>query len=424
VPDFLRIGSRTGGSGTCGGVGRRPGGFHNPYPVCFRKGVIVRDLAQVRAAFDEMYGPGGQVRAFFAPGRVNLIGDHIDYSGGQVLPLALDRGTLLLARLRDDSLVRGASLDLPEKVEAALDHTEYRDDLDWFAYVLGVVHVLAGDGYRLERGLDIMIAGDIPNGAGLSSSASVEMAAAVALRAYGGFDLDATNLALIAQRAENEYVGVACGIMDQLAIARGVRAHALLMDCGTLQVDPVPFPHDELGLIVINTNHRRALADSAYNDRRAAVERASRVLGVSSLVHADLAAVESAELSAEERRRARHTVTEQARVVAAADALRSGDYRELGRLMRQSHESLRDDFQVTGSQLDALAEAAWQQPGVIGARMTGAGFGGCVVVIAEPESVDDVIAGVSQEYERATGLQPTGMVMGSDDGARELEVMW
>jgi galactokinase len=209
--------------------------------------------------------------------------------------------------------------------------------------------------------------------------------------------------------------------MDQLAVARGRRGYALLMDCATLDVEYVPFPHDRATLIVANSNHRRELADSAYNARRAAVERAAAVLGRDRLVDADVAEVEGAAgLTDEEVRRARHTVTEQARVVAAAAALRAGELDLFGDLMRESHASLRDDFEVTGPHLDALAEAAWAQPGTIGARMTGAGFGGCAVVLARPGAEAEVIEGINRDYEAATGVRPTCMVMTSGEGAREV----
>ena len=382
----------------------------------------MRDVDAARAAFAEVFGGDEGVRTFFAPGRVNLIGDHIDYSGGLVLPIALDRGTLLLVRPRADTLLRAVSLDRAGMVTADIAATAFDPAHDWFSYVLGVLHVLGEDGYRLDTGLDIVVAGDIPDGAGLSSSASLELAAAAAFDAVGGFGLAATDLALIGQRTENDYIGVSCGIMDQLAVARGRARHALLMDCETLTVDYVPFPHDELSLIIANSNHRRSLAGSAYNERRRAVESAADILGIERLVEAQLAQIDAAgaRLTEEEVRRARHTVTEQARVVAAAAALRSGDFAELGALMRASHESLRDDFDVTGPQLDALAEAAWAQPGVIGARMTGAGFGGCAVVLAQPGREAEVMAGIDAAYFPITGLHADCFVVGSDDGAREL----
>ena len=384
------------------------------------------DLQTAVTAFEQTFGPGGQIRAYFAPGRVNLIGDHIDYSGGMVLPMALDRGTVLLARERGDTAMRAVSLNRDGMVQADLTDTRYDPAHDWFSYVLGVVDVAATAGHRVRRGMDLLVAGDIPDGAGLSSSASLELAAAVMFDELGGWGMSPTQLAVLCQRAENEYIGVACGIMDQLAIARGQAGHALLMDCATLEVTAVPFPAEAISLIVMNSNHRRSLADSAYNDRRQAVERAAAVLGTERLVDVSLATLQQSatELTEVELRRARHTVTEQARVIAAAEALRSGDVERLGELMRQSHESLRDDFEVTGPHLDALAEAAWSQPGVVGARMTGAGFGGCAVVLAQPGREDEVIAGINEAYRAATGVAATGLVMGSDDGARRLAAPW
>ena len=380
------------------------------------------DLQQASERFEEFFGAGGDIRTYFAPGRVNLIGDHIDYSGGMVLPMALDRGTAVLVRARNDTAIRAVSLNRDASVHADITRTEFDESHDWFSYVLGVIHVLADDGHAVADGFDLLVGGDIPDGAGLSSSASLELAVAVMLNDLGGWGLSPTQLALAGQRAENEYIGVACGIMDQLAIARGQAGHALLMDCTTLDVTAVPFPADEVSLIIVNSNHRRSLADSAYNDRRAAVERAASVLGTDRLVDVPLADVLAAggQLSDVELRRARHTVTEQARVVAAAEALRARDFARLGELMRESHESLRDDFEVTGPQLDALVEAAWAQPGVIGARMTGAGFGGCAVVLAEPGSEQQVIEGIADEYLATSGLTAIGMMMSSGDGARRI----
>lgn len=385
----------------------------------------MRDLTEVRKAFEREFGPATAqppFRTFFAPGRVNLIGDHIDYSGGLVLPIAIDRGTVVMIRERDDDVIRAVSMDRPGSVQADVGLTGFDASHDWFSYVLGVLDVLAADGFALERGFDLLVAGDIPDGGGLSSSASLELAAACAFDALGGFGLDATELALVGQRVENDYIGVDCGIMDQLAVARGRAGQAMLMDCATLDVTYVPFPHDRAALIVANTNHRRSLSGSAYNDRRAAVERAAAKLGAEHLVAASLADVEAARdvLSEEELRRARHTVTEQARVVAAAEALQRGDLGAFGSLMRESHVSLRDDFEVTGPQLDALAEAAWAQPGTIGARMTGAGFGGCAVVLAEPGSEQAVMAGIEREYEAAMGVPATCIVMDSGEGAHEV----
>ncbi len=382
----------------------------------------MRDVLATAEVFAAEFGAHGRVSVFFAPGRVNLIGDHIDYSGGLVLPMALDRGTLLLARPRSDSTIRALSLDRPGVVTADVHDTTFNPEHDWFSYVLGMLHTMGRDSYQLDHGLDILVAGDIPDGAGLSSSASLELAAGVAFESFGRFGLSHTELALMGQRTENDYIGVSCGIMDQLAVARGVAGHALLMDCADVTVTPVPFPDRAVSLVIANTNHRRSLAGSAYNDRRADVERAAALFPDEPLVSVDLESLTdaAAELDDVALRRARHTITEQARVVAAAAALEAGDLESLGRLMRESHESLRDDFDVTGPQLDAIVTAAWAQPGVIGARMTGAGFGGCAVVLVTPGAEEAVIAGIEQDYLAAVGKPATALVMHSDDGARKI----
>ena len=389
------------------------------------------DSASLVDRFAEVFGPGDGCRVFHAPGRVNLIGDHIDYSGGSVLPMAIDRGTYLLARPNRDEVVRGLSLDRPADgiVETALDDIGYRAELGWFAYVTGVFQALAQAGHPLPGGLDVLVAGNIPDGAGLSSSASLELAAAVAANTLGTFGLTATELALLAQHAENDYIGVACGIMDQLAVARGRRDHAMLMDCQQVTVDYVRFPHEQASVIIANSNKRRSLNESAYNDRRRAVESAGTslrsLLGGRRLVdvdRAELVEVRAALADDEVFARVRHTVTEQNRVIAAAAALQVGDLATFGALMRASHESLRDDFAVTGPELDALAAAAWRQPATIGARMTGAGFGGCAVILAAPGQEQDVIDGTAAGYLAATGLVADFFVVGSDEGAHEVEL--
>jgi galactokinase len=364
-----------------------------------------------------------------SPGRVNLIGDHIDYSGGLVLPMALDRGTRAVVMPRRDRIIRGFSANFPSAgiIAAGLDDTGYDSSHGWFSYVLGIVHIAAERGYDLDHGFDIYLDGNIPKGGGLSSSASVEMAAAMACEHMFGWGLTATQWAVLAQEAENRYVGVACGIMDQLSIAVGRRGHAILMDCETLECDYVPVPADRCAVLVASTNHPRQLADSAYNDRRLGVETARKIIEqhrgtpLPRLVEATAADIDAAMVELDEEAVtpfARHTITEQARVVAAAEALRAGDLARLGALMRESHESLRDDFEVTGGHLDALAAAAWQTPGVIGARMTGAGFGGCTVNLIERGAEASAAAEIARRYERAVGITPELYVVAPADGAR------
>lgn len=363
-----------------------------------------------------------------SPGRVNLIGDHIDYSGGLVMPMALDRGTRAVVFPRRDRLINGFSASFPSQavVSAHLDDTGFDPDHGWFSYVLGVVHTAVAQGLDVPAGFDIYLLGNIPRGGGLSSSASVEMAAATALEELFGFGLSPTQWAVLAKEAENQYVGVSCGIMDQLSIARGREGHAIEMNCDTLDCDYVPMPMDRCSILIASTNHPRKLADSAYNDRRSAVDTARSILAahrgspVRHLVEVSLDEIEGARKELDDAGVtpfARHTVTEQARVIEAAEALRRGDLTGLGRLMGESHMSLRDDFQVTGEHLDALAEAAWASPGVIGARMTGAGFGGCTVNLVERGAEDAAAEEIASRYREATGILPDLYRVSPADGA-------
>ncbi|MCU0295133.1 MAG: galactokinase [Candidatus Nanopelagicales bacterium] len=360
------------------------------------------------------------MRQFHAPGRVNLIGDHIDYMGGTVLPMAIDRGTDLWARPRSDRLIVAESDNFPEagRIVAEVDADPPRPEWDWVNYLVAVASVFRRRGFEVP-GVDVRVRGSIPNGAGLSSSASIELAMAVALNAFTGAGLTAAEMALECQRAENS-VGVACGIMDQMSIACGRQGRALVIDCQTLQVRTVAFP-DDLAVVVANTNHRRELSDSAYNQRREACEQAEQLLGRRLVdIDKDESTDALSSLPASLRPRARHVVTEQARVIAFERALAGGDRDALGALMRASHESLRDDFEVTGPALDAMVEAAWAAPGVVGARMTGAGFGGCTVNLVEPDSVDEFEASVKARYAAVTGLTPDFYVVRSADGAHEV----
>lgn len=388
------------------------------------------DVASVMQSFKQVFGGSvTDVSVYRSPGRVNLIGDHTDYVGGTVLPMALNRGTWLVARLRDDDRIQAFSQNFPDEgtVQANLSDTSFNPEHGWFSYVLGVIHVFGERGTPLTRGVDLYLEGDIPNGAGLSSSASVELAAAVMVNDLGNYSYTPTELALIGQDAENNYVGVACGIMDQLSIAMGKQGNAIEMNCDTLECDYSPWPSDRVSLVVVNSNKRRALNESAYNERRATCEAAVEILRkrrkLDNLVDLTLAEYEmwADDLTDDEMRaRVRHVVTEQDRVLRAAAALRTGDLDEFGALMRQSHESLRDDYEVTGEHLDALAEAAWETEGVIGARMTGAGFGGCTVNLVHPEAVGRFIEEVGRKYQERVGLQAQFHVLDSADGAREV----
>lgn len=361
------------------------------------------------------------MRHFHAPGRVNLIGDHTDYMGGTVMPMAIDRGTDVWVEPRQDTQIVASSRNFADigTITADLTAPTPRDEWDWVNYLVAVAFAFRKEGIDVP-GVDVQVQGSIPNGAGLSSSASLELAIGVAFNALAEAGLSPTELALAGQVAENEFIGVACGIMDQLAVAAGVEGHALAIDCGTLQVTPVPFPED-LVVVVANTNKRRELADSVYNERRGACEHAEKLLGRRLVdVPADGVGEAVAALPTDLQPFARHVMTEQSRVLAFAQALTAGDRQAMGELMRASHESLRDDFQVTGLALDALVEAAWQAPGCIGARMTGAGFGGCTVNLVEPDRVAQFTQSVGPAYEQASGLQADFYTVRPANGAHEV----
>ena len=355
-----------------------------------------------------------------APGRVNLIGDHTDYNDGFVLPMAIDRAVWIALRPRDDGRVTAHSLDFHE--DATFDVRELKREHDgWVEYVRGVAWALglrAGHAAGSLRGWEGVLAGDVPVGAGLSSSAALELAAARAFAATSALAWNPTEMARLAQRAENEWVGVNCGIMDQLISAAGVAGHALLIDCRSLDTRAVPLP-DEVAVVVLDTATRRGLVDSEYNERRARCEAAARTFGVKALRDVDerMFAERSGSLDDVTRRRARHVVTENARTLAAADALAAGDVRRVGTLMDESHRSLRDDFEVSRPELDTMVEIARAQQGCLGARMTGAGFGGCAVALVARDAAEQFTNEVAKRYEEQVRLTPYIYVCAASAGA-------
>lgn len=373
-------------------------------------------------------GPAGDVRLFFAPGRVNIIGEHIDYNGGRVFPAALTLGNYLFVRPRADGLARFASTGFPGRPTAPVSGLRC-DPADGFAnYPKGVLWALGQRGVEFAGG-DFLFSGDLPDGAGLSSSASVELATAVAVNALSGAGLAAVDLVLACQRAENEFVGVHSGVMDQYAVGMGRAGFAMLLDTATLLGEYVPLDLGERRLLIVNTNIRRGLADSRYNERRA---ECGQALAHLQAVRPELRHL--ARLSVPEwdklqrvvedpvlRRRARHVITENARVADAVQALREGRMEQFGRLLNASHHSLRHDYEVTGPQLDVLVDAMQRSPGCLGARMTGAGFGGCAVAVVDSGAVADFTAEVQAVYERAVGFGATFYASGIGDGARELD---
>lgn len=382
-------------------------------------------------AFQAVYGETGpqELRYFYAPGRVNLIGEHIDYNGGFVFPCAIDRGTYLVVRPRTDRKIRAYSGNFTELgiLEANLDETAFNSARDWFNYPLGVIHTLKEAGHELRLGFDAYFYGNIPNGAGLSSSASIELATAVMANALGGFGLKNEALAVLCQTSENQYNGVNCGIMDQFAIAMGKKDCAILLNCDTLSYEYVPIKLADYQIVIINSHKQRSLAESNYNERRESCEIALSVfrrhVTLGALVDLTLEQFEQwqSELGSERiARRARHTITEQRRVIEAVKALKSEDFKRFGELMNASHESLRIDYEVTGKELDTLASLSWAFEGVLGGRMTGAGFGGCTVHLVRKDRVQAFTDYIQEAYEAAVGLKAECYVIEVGDGAREV----
>lgn len=368
---------------------------------------------------------------FFAPGRVNLIGEHTDYNGGNVFPCALNIGTYALVAPRADQQIRGYSLNFAEKgiIEFSLTNLINDPAHDWANYPKGVIKVLADHGYTLPHGLDIVFYGTIPNGAGLSSSASIEVLMATIIKHYGNYPaLDGAKIAQLCQRAENQFIGVNCGIMDQFAIAMGKSAHAILLDCNTLNYQYAPLELGENILVIANTNKKRGLADSKYNERRAecdhALSQLQTRLKINSLCELDvttLAANKDLVTNPTEYRRIYHAISENGRTLAAVKALHDNDLGTFGQLMNQSHISLRDDYEVTGKELDSLVARAWQHPACIGSRMTGAGFGGCTVSLVKKAQVEDFISQVKAAYANDTGLTADFYMVGVGNGAAFIE---
>ena len=358
-----------------------------------------------------------------APGRVNLIGEHTDYNDGLVMPMAIDRATWIALRPRDDGKVFLRSLDFDEATLFDLDNLR-KDPMSWAEYPKGVASALLSEGYLL-RGWDGLTTCDVPMGAGLSSSASFELAVARAFAVTSGFPWDAPRMARLCQKAENQWVGVNCGIMDQMVCALGRTGHAILIDCRDLSTQAVPLP-EGTAVVVMDTATRRGLVGTAYNDRRAECEAAAAFLGVPALRDAPMSAVREKpkDLPPAPWHRARHVIGEIQRTAEAAQAMRQADTKLLGRLMNQSHDSLRDDFEVTNTELDQMVTIARQAAGCIGARMTGAGFGGCAVALVEVGCVSSFVATVGRLYRETTGLEPRIYPCAASQGAESVPGPW
>ncbi|MBU5350315.1 galactokinase [Paenibacillus lautus] len=370
-----------------------------------------------------------KVRIFNAPGRVNLIGEHLDYNGGYVLPAALEFGTTLIIRPRDDNKVSFSSTNIPYELTISLDEDYgYKSD-QWTDYPVGVITELNKIGCNLSSGYDLLYHGDIPNGAGLSSSASIEVVTAYAFLKMEGKETDTVEIAKLSQRVENLFVGVNSGIMDQFAVANGKQDHAILLMCDTLEYELVPFRTGAYKIVISNTNKRRGLVDSKYNERRSECDRALEILQkelpalsyLAQLNPDQFATLQDSIRDETVRRRAQHVVEENQRVHDSVKALRNGDLEAFGQFMNQSHDSLRYLYEVTGDELDALVEEAQRIPGTLGSRMTGAGFGGCTVSLVHEDAVERFIAEVGQQYEARTGLKPDFYVCGVGQGVHEVK---
>ena len=379
----------------------------------------------VLSAFREHYER--EPRLFRAPGRVNLIGEHTDYNDGFVLPMAIERETIVAAAPREDRRVRAYALNLKEAAEFDLDAPGERLRGTWLDYVEGVARTLDESAGARIRGAELLIFSDVPLGAGLSSSASLEISTGLALASLSETDVDRVRLALAGQQAEHEYVGTKCGIMDQFASAMARRGHALLIDCRTLEATHIPFEMSDVLVAICDSNVKHELSTSEYNRRREECEQGVEALRVVLPSVRALRDVSFAELERHAhllpeviRRRCLHVVTENARTLDAARALGRGDLVEMGRLMKLSHASLRDDYEVSSPELDALVEIASSLDGVLGARMTGGGFGGSTVSLVRRDALEEFEQVVSREYARRTGISTTILVSGAGEGAGEV----
>lgn len=381
--------------------------------------------------FEKIFGSTDGVRTYFAPGRVNMIGEHTDYNGGHVFPCALTIGTYLLAKKREDTKLRFYSMNFPDAglMESSLEDLVWKKQAGWTNYPKGVMCAFREKGYQVDCGFDILLFGNIPNGSGLSSSASVELATGVMLRdMFGHQGLTMIDLSLIGQFAENNFNGVNCGIMDQFAIAMGKKDEAIFLDTSDLSYQYAPLKLQGARIVIACSNKKRGLGDSKYNERRAECEEALRELqtklsinSLGELTEEEFEANKDLIADPVRRRRAKHAVYENQRTVEAVKALQQGDIAAFGQLMNASHVSLRDDYEVTGIELDTLAEEAWKCEGVIGSRMTGAGFGGCTVSIVETDKIDAFIDRVGTAYKEKIGYGADFYVVDIGDGARCLD---
>ncbi len=384
---------------------------------------------KVLAEFKARFGADGDIRTYFAPGRVNLIGEHTDYNGGHVFPCALTIGTYAVVRLRDDKKTRMYSMNFENLgiMENNIENLKASKEADWTNYPLGMVWTFKQKGFSIDKGFDMLLFGNIPNGSGLSSSASVEVVTGVMLNDMFSCGIDNKEISLLGQYSENNYNGVNCGIMDQFAVAMGKADNAIFLDTATLEFEYAPIKLSNSKIVIACSNKKRGLGDSKYNERRNQCETAlaelQKKLSIKSLGELSPEEFEAnKELITDDvnRVRAKHAVYENQRTIDAVKALKANDIAKFGKLMNESHVSLRDDYEVTGIELDTLVEASWEQKGVIGSRMTGAGFGGCTVSIVENDAIDSFIENVGKTYKEKIGYAADFYVVEIGEGARRI----
>lgn len=381
--------------------------------------------------FAELFGNADGARFYFSPGRVNLIGEHTDYNGGHVFPCALTLGTYGAARRRDDRKLHFYSMNLDSFgiVEASLDDLTNKKAYNWANYPLGVVWAFAEKGYKLDQGFDMVIWGNIPNGSGLSSSASLEVLTGVILTdLFGITDLTMTDLALIGQYSENNFNGCNCGIMDQFAVAMGKKDNAIFLDTSTLKYEYAPIELKDAKIIITNSKVKHSLVDSAYNDRRrecaealAELQAGVEIDSLGDLTPEEFESHKSLIKDPVRLKRAKHAVYENQRTIDAVSALKEGNIERFGELMNQSHISLRDDYEVSCEEIDILVDLAWKIPGVIGSRITGGGFGGCTVSIVKNDAVDTFIKTIGEAYKEKVGHEAEFYTVDIGDGASRLD---
>lgn len=386
-------------------------------------------LNKLREKFEEKFGAEGDVRCYFAPGRVNLIGEHTDYNGGHVFPCALTLGTYAVARKRDDNKIQLYSMNLEHKsvVVTGLDDLVPCKEAGWTNYPKGVMWAFEQKGYKLPSGLDLAVYGNIPNGSGLSSSASLEVLTGLVLKDLFGFDVSMVDIALIGQYSENNFNGCNCGIMDQFASAMGKKDHAIFLDTNTLECEYAPVVLEDAKIVIINSKVKHSLVDSAYNDRRNECEMALKELQtvvdiktLGDLTEEVYEAHKGAIQSEIRQKRAKHAVYENQRAIRAVEALKANDVETFGKLMNASHVSLRDDYEVSCKEIDILVDLAWETEGVIGSRITGGGFGGCTVSIVKNEAVDGFVANIGAKYKEKVGHEAEFYVVDIGEGAHVL----